>query len=197
MDQKLRETLLSAAERDGAVRDRLAADGSLFDGYHPEMEAVHEQNAAILTGILESHGWPGTELAGKDGSEAAWLIVQHAIGLPDFQRRCLALIEGAVRRGEAPAWQAAYLADRIRTLEGRPQLYGTQFDWDDQGLMSPQPIEDPDGIDARRAEIGLPPLAETTRNHRLRSEGEPRPGDLAERRREMQDWAAKVGWRRA
>jgi len=197
MDQKLRKKLLELARRDAVVRDRLAADGSLFDGYHPEMQAIHEKNAAALERILERAGWPGTNLVGKDGSEAAWIIVQHAIGLPDFQRRCLALLEDAAARGEAPAWQPAYLADRIRTLEGRPQIYGTQFDWDDQGEMSPLPIEEPDGVDARRAAIGLPPLAETTRNHRLQSEREPRAVDLEARRKEMREWSVKVGWRTA
>ena len=197
MNRKLRETILQLAKRDAVVRERLAADGALFEGYHPEMQAVHEQNAAILAGILETHGWPGMSLVGKDGSEAAWIVAQHAIGLPDFQRRCLVLIEEAAKRGEAPAWQPAYLGDRIRTFEGRPQIYGTQFDWDDQGLMSPLPIEDPDGVDARRATIGLPPLAETTRNHRLQSEREPRTADHEARRKEMRDWAVKVGWRPA
>jgi hypothetical protein len=67
--------------------------------------------------------------------------VQHAISLPQFQRQCLALLQAAVTRGEAPAWQVAMLTDRIRILEGRQQLYGTQFDWDANGQMSPLPIE--------------------------------------------------------
>lgn len=197
MNRKLRKTILQMAKRDAVVRERLVADGSLFEGYHPEMQAVHEENAAALAQIVETHGWPGMSLVGKDGSEAAWIIAQHAIGLPGFQRRCLALLDEAARQGEAPAWQPAYLADRIRALEGRPQIYGTQFDWDEQGEMSPLPIEDPAGVDARRAAIGLPPLAETTRSHRLQSEREPRPADSEARRREMREWAVKVGWRPA
>jgi hypothetical protein len=77
-------------------------------------------NAEALEIALES-GWPGVSRVGKDGADAAWLVAQHAIGRPEFQRRCLALMEDAVARGDAPAWHAAYLADRIRTLEGRGQ----------------------------------------------------------------------------
>jgi hypothetical protein len=40
-------------------------------------------------------------------------------------------------RGDAPALQAAMLEDRIRAFEGRPQRYGTQFDWDANGEPSP------------------------------------------------------------
>ena len=195
MDRKLRKILIGLAQQDAAVRSRLAADGSLYDGYHPEMEAVHVQNAAILDEILTVHGWPGPDLVGEDGSEAAWIVAQHAIGIPDFQRRCLVMLEGASRNRGVPAWQLAYLADRIRVFEGVPQIYGTQFDWDEEGMMSPLPIEDPAGVDSRRAEIGLPPLAETIRSHRLQSEREPRPADPEARKREAHDWAVKVGWR--
>ncbi len=195
IDQGLRNRLLALAEHDADVRARLAADGSLFQGYHPEMQAVHEENAAVLDAIIAEHGWPGEPVAGTDGAEAAWLIVQHAIGLPDFQRRGLALLIEAARRGEVPAWQPAWLDDRIRSFEGRPQLYGTQFDWDEQGMMSPLPIEQPENVDQRRASIGLPPLAEATARYRRDSRPEHRPEDLAERRREARIWAVKTGWR--
>ena len=128
---------------------------------------------------------------GDEAAEAAWLIAQHAIGLPAFQRACLE----AVKASDAPAWQAAYLEDRIRVLEGRPQLYGTQFDWDADGRMSPQPIEDPTGVDERRAAVGLPSLAEAFEKQRRATTGEPVPADPEARRGEMEAWARSVGWR--
>jgi len=195
MDKELRDRLVAMATHDAAVRERLAADGSLFDGYHPEMQAVHDANADEFEAILLEQGWPDQSLVAEDGSEAAWLIVQHAIARPDLQRRVLTLLEAAAARGDVPAWQPAFLSDRIRTLEGRPQLYGTQFDWDANGEMSPLPIEDPAGVDARRAGIGLPPLAETIAHHRRQCEREPRPNDLEARQRAMNLWAIRVGWR--
>jgi hypothetical protein len=179
------------------TRERLAADLSLFEGYHPEMRAVHEENAAVLGGVIEEHGWPASALAGEDGAEAAWLIVQHAIALPEFQRRCLKLLEDAAATGEIPAWQPAFLLDRILIYEGKPQIYGTGFDWDEDGLMSPRPIADPAAVDRRRASVGLPPLAEAAAMHRRRAEEEkqPKPASYAERQRSMDDWAKSVGWR--
>ncbi len=76
--------------------------------------------------------------------------MQHAIANPALQRQCLKLIEEAVERGEAPAWQVAYLTDRIRVLEGSPQIYGTSFDWDEAGEMSPCEIEDREIVDGLR-----------------------------------------------
>ena len=195
MHRKLADRLIALAARDLETRERLARDGSLFDGYHPEMQAVHEANARELETIVATVGWPTVPIAGEEGAEAAWLIAQHAIGLPRFQRKCLGLLEAAVAAGEAPAWQMAMMVDRIRTFEGRPQLYGTSFDWDDEGRLSPRPIEDPERVDRRRSEVGLEPLAVAVAKLRARDAGEPRPPDLAEHRRRMEEWARQVGWR--
>lgn len=195
MDKALADQLVALAAHDLETRERLAADGSLFDGYHPEMQAVHEANARALETIIDAVGWPSPRLAGKDGAEAAWLIAQHAIGLPHFQRRCLALLEAAVAAGEAPAWQMAMMLDRILTFEGRPQVYGTSFDWDARGQLSPRPIADPAGVDERRAEVGLEPLAEATARIRIRDAAHGPPADLADREKGMDEWARSVGWR--
>ena len=116
----MRSELLALVEEDQRVRAELAAEGSLFDGYHPRMRAVHEANAERLASILNQRGWPGEPRVGPDGANAAWLIVQHAIGRPAFQREALEALRLAAARGEVPALQPALLEDRIRTLEGRP-----------------------------------------------------------------------------
>jgi hypothetical protein len=195
MDDDLRRTLIALAEHDLAVRARLAADGSLFRGYHPQMQAVHEANAAALETIIATRGWPTREFVGEDGAEAAWLIAQHAIGLPDFQRRSLAAQQSAAAAGQVPAWQPAMLLDRIRNFEGKPQLYGTQFDWDDDGQLNPLPIENPEGVDERRASVGLPPLASAIAEKRRSAANERPPTDQKTRAREMAEWAKQVGWR--
>ena len=45
---------------------------------------------------------------------------------------------------------------------GKPQRFGTQFHTVD-GEFVPLPIEDPDNLDARRQSVGLPPMAEYTK----------------------------------
>ncbi|MEM6292018.1 MAG: DUF6624 domain-containing protein [Myxococcota bacterium] len=189
--------LLAMAARDLAVRERLAADGSLFDGYHPHMEHVHLEHAARLSDLIDDIGWPNVELVGAEAAEAAWLILQHAISMPALQRRGLALLETEAAHDRAEASNVAMLEDRIRVFEGRAQRFGTQFDWDANGQLSPHPIEDPAGVDARRREVGLPPLDETTAKHRRRAreEGEHPPDDAAARRAQADAWARRVGWR--
>jgi hypothetical protein len=197
MNAALRDELEAMAEEDQRVRAELAADGSLFDGYHPTMQAVHDKNAARLTEILSQHGWPGRSLVGADAARAAWLILQHAIGHPDLQRKGLVLLQEAVARGDVPAVETAMLEDRIRFFEGRPQKHGTQLDWDDEGQLSPLPIEDEATVEERRRSVGLGPLAEAIRRKRAEMAHSPEKPrrDWAERQRQLEAWARSVGWR--
>ncbi len=191
-----RDAFLLAAESDLETRARLAQSGALFDGYHPEMEAVHLENAALLEQAFDAIGWPGRAALGEDGAGAAFLVLQHAISRPSIQRRGLELLLDAVPRGDANALDAAYLADRIAVFEGRPQLFGTQFDWFD-GVLSPAPVDTPDGLDVRRASVGLPPIVDAIAEVRAAAaaDGEQPPADLAARRAGFEAWARRVGWR--
>jgi hypothetical protein len=106
------------------------------------------------------------------------------------------LLEAAAE-GRIERWQPAFLEDRIRALEGRPQKYGTQFDWNDNGEMSPYPeIEDPSIVNELRASIGLCALEEEIAKKRaaIKRSGEPVPQDIHQRRKEMETWARSVGW---
>jgi len=195
MTEPLRQKLLAMAEEDRRVRAELAAAGSLSQGYHRRMEEVHRRNAARLREIIAAHGWPGRRLVSEDGAEAAWLVAQHSIGEPAFFREAYQLVEQAVAQNDAPAWQAAYMLDRIRMFEGKPQVYGSQFDWDENGVMGPLPIEDPERVNERRATVGLPSIEEITRRHRENMRGEKPPVDWKTRQKEMDAWARRVGWR--
>lgn len=189
--------LVQAAKADLDLRARLAAEGTLFGDYHPEMEAQHLTNASLLEACWDEIGWAGRDSVGEEGAAAAMLIVQHAISRPDLQRRALAMLVEAVEAGRANALDAAYLSDRIAVFEGRPQLFGSQFDWDEDGLLSPAPIEDEAGVDARRASVGLPPMAEVIAAMRARAEaeGDRRPADHAARQARATAFLARAGWR--
>ena len=191
MNETLRAELIEMDDYDQAVRAELAGDGSLFDGYHPRMAAVHDANAARLRTIIANHGWPTEHLVGVDGAKAAHRIAQHSINHPDFMRECRTLLDQASAKGEVPRWQFVYIDDRIRVFEGLPQRYGTQWRGGPNGL-EPYPIEDAAHVDERRAALGLSSLAE------LRASAEPEPSWNAEtaRRHEEQElaWRKAVGW---
>jgi len=193
VNDKLRDELLTMKEQDLKVRARLATDGLLLEGYHPQPETIHRRNSARLTEIIDSFGWPGSSLVGADGAEAAWLIAQHAIGEPTFQRRCLTLLQRAVETAEVPAWQAAYLEDRIRVFEGRKQLYGTQIDVGPEGKPFPFPIEETDRVDERRSAVGLEPLA--ARLAKVECVPYMDANERARRQTNYDAWLRRTGWR--
>jgi hypothetical protein len=121
-------------------------------------EASAPASAERLWAVLDDYeAWPGTRLVGADGERAAWLVVQ--LGDTDLQRRALDHLEAAVDCGDADPAHYAYLLDRIRMADGRPQVYGSQFVAAGDGEVTPWPIEDPGGVDERRARVGLEPLA--------------------------------------
>ena len=81
--------------------------------------------------------------------------------IPRF-RRVLPFLEAAHRRGQAQGQHVALLTDRLARARGEPQIYGTQAALRD-GRMTADPIRDSSGVDARRAAMGLQPLAEYLR----------------------------------
>jgi hypothetical protein len=194
MNERIREELLVMQSEDLRVQEELLRANALEPGYNPTMESIHRKNAEKLRAILKQLGrWPRRSTVGDDGAEAAWLVLQHAIGEPELQRSCLPLMQEAVASGEIPLWQVAYLQDRIAFFEGRPQLYGTQLFRDDEGLLAVYTLEIPDQVETLRAAVGLPPLAD-----RIELQREQKPVAIEEvlrDRAEMDVWARSVGWR--
>jgi hypothetical protein len=194
MNRALRAELIEMDEHDQAVRAELAADGSLNEGYHPRMAAVHDANAARLQAFILEHGWPTERLVGVDGASAAHRIAQHSINHPDFMRRCRRLLDEASARGEVPRWHFAYIDDRIRVFEGLPQRFGTQWRGGPGG-PEPYPLEDQEHVvDERRAALGLPSLAALRASA---SDEERRDPEAARRYHEVElAWRRAVGWLR-
>jgi hypothetical protein len=194
MNQSLRDELLAMDAEDQRVRQELMDQDALGDGYHPRMEVVHKRNAARLKEIIAEHGWPGRALVGDDGAFAAWRMAQHSIGDPPLQRLCFNVLEDAARRGDVSPQHPAYLLDRIRMYEGKPQIYGTQFMPNREGDTVPWKIEDPEHVDERRATIGLRPLAELA--HAPDPGRRPPRENLAQWFRGYEEWLRKAGWRK-
>lgn len=159
----LRRELLERVKQDQAIRNELISKGV----ENPDkvvlarMRAIDAENTERVRAIVKRYGWPGPELVGRDGAEAAFLIVQHADHA--FQKEMLPLVEKAYRGGGLSGQSYALLLDRVLVGEGKPQVYGTQakrfeeWKWREPAL---EPIEDEANVDKRRAEVGLPPLSE-------------------------------------
>jgi hypothetical protein len=193
MNAQLRQQLVDMAAEQRRVHTELSQTGEIYQGRPlvPRLAEVARRHALALEAIIAEHGWPGKSLVGEDGSHAAWFVLQHAIMRPDLQRRSLPLLCAAVARGEAAPAQAAYLEDKICFFERRRQRYGTQFDWDAEGRMSPWVLEDPERVDEYRSAVGLGPLQEKIEQF---GKDEHRPADYERYQQDLLAWAKSVGW---
>ena len=156
----LRQELLQRVEQDQAIRNELIKKGI----EHPDesvlarMKVIDAANTERMRAIVRQYGWPGPELVGQDGTDGAFLLVQHA-NLA-FQKEMLPLVEKSYKSGKLPGQSYALLLDRVMVGEGKPQVYGTQVkEWKGKEPVL-QPIEDEANVDKRRAEVGLFPLSE-------------------------------------
>gem|GEM_PF-978117 len=160
---ELREQLLSMANSDQLVRRDLA-EAFRTSGGHPPGSAhlavvdVDAKNRPQLEAIIAHDGFPTAQMVGTDGTHAAFLLVQHATANTEFQSTLLPLMKPRVASGDIRADEFALLTDRVRLREGQAQLYGTQWHISD-GHRVLLPVEDAEHLDARRAEVGLPPIA--------------------------------------
>jgi len=194
--EDIAKTILGLRDADMELRENLISTGQLGEGYNEKMAALHDKNAETLNDIINIIGYPEIDKVGKKASEAAWLVIQHSIGKPEFMRKCAKLLEKAVSKNNTDPQSLAYLTDRIAVFEGRPQLYGTQFDWDKNGEMSPNLFDDLTKVNQRRKSIGLTPLEEQIdlMRSRVKTENQSPPADFNERQMEMKKWRKSVGW---
>lgn len=179
------------------LRDVLIQKGQLGEGYNEEMQTLHNKNAELLNDIIDTIGYPTIDKVGEKGSEAAWLIIQHSIGRPGFMKKCLRLLEKEVKVKNANQKHLAYLSDRISVFEGKVQLYGTQFDWNENGELSPYKFDNISSVNERRKSLGLNTLEDQTKIIRKQAELEKErpPKDFQKRLKEIEDWRASVGWK--
>lgn len=196
MNKELLSQLENLMQRDIETRNKLLDESRLYGVYDEEMQKVHRENAETLNKIIEQQGWPGISKVGLEGSRSAWLIAQHAICTPHLQRKFLEYITRAAESGDVPMKQVALLTDRIRFNEGKPQVYGTVLDWNENGELTCE-LENPEKVDMRRAKVGLQPFEQSRQEHRaeVEAEGGKPPENYTAYRQAGFDWAKSVGWR--
>ena len=145
-----------------ALRERLRAmvkedQDARFAFDLVRMEAIDSKNRSEVLAIFDRHGWVTYTLAGKDAAHDFWLLIQHQT--PEIQQRLLPALEKAAKSGDASLTDYAYLYDRVQMGLGQPQHWGTQAKCEN-GKPVLYTEDDPSGLDARRKELFLPPIAD-------------------------------------
>lgn len=122
--------------------------------------AEDRENTEWLKKDLRENGWPKISQFGPVADRQAWLLVQHADQDVAFQREVLGLLEGLVAAKETSPRNYGMLWDRVATAENRLQRYGTQGRCVGPGKWTAYEVEDPANLEARRASLGFPTMAE-------------------------------------
>lgn len=116
---KLRRELLKRLDRDQTIRNEWIKKGAQKpdEALMKRMRDIDSSNAARMRQIIKRYGWPGPEMVGQDGTEAAFLLVQHA----DYQlqKEMLPFVRDAYRAGKLEGQDYALLLDRVPTARAK------------------------------------------------------------------------------
>ncbi len=128
---------------------------------HDRAEAAHIANESLhqeFAGIIEKNGWPTISLVGIEASDDALnLLVQFRDTA--LRERLLPQLEALAADHKIAGSGVASLIDQDLVEHAKKQRYGTLYrvSVEDRTLTFFN-IEDLPGLDARRAQMGLPPM---------------------------------------
>jgi len=86
MNKQLKIKILKMVEIDQKMRSGLKKGGKWEN-------KIDVKNTREMKKIVKKYGWPDIDLVGEEGSNGAWLLVQHADLDVEFQKKCLKLIK--------------------------------------------------------------------------------------------------------
>lgn len=130
-------------------------------------------NQEVVFNILDQYGWLPVKHISVKAGKAFFYVVQHA--QLQAQSKYAGKIDSAFDRKEITPVEYAYFVDRLRSKQGRAQLYGTQAATDNLGNSYLYPVENWQLADSLRKKIGAPPLKEFLKTDGARYYDSPRP----------------------
>jgi hypothetical protein len=151
-DAALRDKLVAMYARDQEAR----GVGTGKPAYTAKTAAVDVKLTAELKEMVARHGWPVIAMVGYDASNDAMAMLTHS---PDhaWQLSLVPKLEKLAGEGKIDGSALATVVDKELVSEHKLQRYGTQFKVVDGG-MAMFAVEDPAGLDARRAMVFLMPI---------------------------------------
>lgn len=192
IDKKLAAILDTIFKNDQGNRIKMDEVANKYGQNSKEMEDLWKEQTYLdsvdlvkVTNILDKYGWVGADIVGGRGNETIFLVIQHA----DIktQQKYLPAMRDAIKNRKADAGSLALLEDRVALREGRKQIYGRQIHGSPDGKYWISPIEDPDNVDKRRAEVGLQPLADYVKHWNIK-------WDVAEYKKQLPEIEKKDKW---
>lgn len=120
---------------------------------------IDKKNQQIVVSTIEKCGFPTVEKHGYKSVEAIFLVIQHAG--KSLREQYFPQIKNSADQGDLQWSTVALMEDRMLMDRGEKQKYGSQVhkkNGSDQWSL--YPIEDPQNVNNRRAQVGLGPIEE-------------------------------------
>lgn len=160
-DRPLVAKLDSIYEDDQGGRMQIQGIQDKYGWKSPQMDSIWKViglkdslNLIEVKKILDTRGWLGPDIVGRQGNSTLFLVIQHAD--QKTQEQYLPMMREAVAKGNAAASSLALLEDRVALGQGKKQIYGSQIGmFRESGESYVLPLEDPDNVDKRRESVGL------------------------------------------
>ncbi|QHN05156.1 hypothetical protein FTO74_18725 [Granulicella sp. WH15] len=154
-DTALRDQLMGMRNQDRVARGLQQAPGTK-PAIATNLAEIDASLTEQLKGIVKAKGWPTIALVGIEASNGAMLILTHTAD-HEWQRSLLPTLVNLADAGKIDGSTLALVVDKELIAEGKLQRYGSQFKLVD-GAMAMYAVEDPGGLDRRRAQVLLPPM---------------------------------------
>ncbi|MBW1294064.1 DUF6624 domain-containing protein [Aquimarina litoralis] len=157
-DQLFRKLYLQAEEKFGKESEEM----EYF------WEVVEKQDKLLekeVSAIIDAYGWLGISDVGRLGNTTLWAVLQH--GSIAAKQKYAPLLKASVLKKESQAIHYARLIDRMLINSNKPQLYGTQFNYDTKGDPFFLPVKHPEYINKRRKELGLTSIEDFAKSKNL------------------------------
>ena len=140
------ETIMEIDQQ--AIKDFRA--GKITVSEHVE---INKTNVEVVKKIISEIGFPTINLTSQKAYKAAVLVVLHSGDL-EFLNQSVKDLQNtdptSIQKRDI-----AYMIDKNRVIQKLPQLYGTQYIVDKDGLLKYIEIEKPEDLEKRRAEYGM------------------------------------------
>jgi hypothetical protein len=123
---------------------------------------LERKHTKRLKQIVAEHGWPTRRAVGQQAAHDALLLLRGSTDTA-FQKATLPAVAAA---GQDDSPEYAQFVDMVAARDGEPQTYGTQWTCRNEQVEPETPVKDPEGLDARRAKVHLPPYGVDMRDVR-------------------------------
>lgn len=159
-DTALRDELLKMLEVDQRARQECAKGNGdeQIKCLGETLEKIDKPNTARLNEIFNKDGFPTEKQVGKEAVQAFLILLQHTSD-ESLRQKLLKPITRAFRRKEITPLDYANYVDRNLVRQGKPQLYGSNFEIKDNKLVMTK-VQDRKNLERRRRKIGLPTIEE-------------------------------------